>query len=167
MHPDWLGEPFASKNNKLSITRKVQKRLLAEAQEAFPYEYSALLTGRGAAITSHIPMTAAAPDKHAFAWDGPAFLRALAAIREANVQWLGVLHTHPHSPPIPSTRDVRGWHYPQLSYWIVGLADKEPQWRAYRWSDGAFAQIPYAVTEETGDTRACSDAASSSFPKNS
>jgi len=149
MYPDWLGEPFASKDIKLSLTRKVQKRLLAEAQEAFPYEYSAMLTGRGAAITGHIPMTAAAPDKHAFSWDGPALLRALAAIRQTNVQWLGVLHTHPHSPPIPSPSDHRGWHYPQLSYWIVSLAGPKPQWRAYQWIEGSFEQRAYTITDET------------------
>lgn len=148
MSPDWLGAPFAFKNNKLSLTRKVHKRLLAEAQEAFPYEYSALLIGRGTAITDHIPMPSPKMDMHTFSWDGSAFLRALAIIREANLQWLGVLHTHPHTPPIPSQSDCDSWHYPSLSYWIVSLASSEPEWRAYQWMEGKFEPRSYTVTEE-------------------
>lgn len=148
MPPKWLGEPFAFKDNKLSLTRKVHKRLLAEAQEAFPYEYSALLIGNGATITDHIPMTGSSMDLHAFSWDGPAFLRALAFIREANMQWLGVLHTHPQTPPVPSQSDRDGWHYPSLSYWIVSLAGTEPLWRVYQWQDGIFLQRSYTITEE-------------------
>ncbi|MDF2684364.1 MAG: peptidase [Brevibacillus sp.] len=149
MSPDWLGEPFAFKNNKLSLTRKVHKRLLSEAQEAFPYEYSALLIGRGTAITDHIPMTLSKMDMHTFSWDGADFLRALAIIREANRQWLGVLHSHPHTAPIPSQSDCDGWHYPSLSYWIVGLASSVPEWRAYQWMQGKFELRSYTVTEET------------------
>lgn len=149
MFPDWLGEPFAFKNNKLSMTRKVHKRLLAEAQEAFPYEYSALLTGRDATITDHICMTSPAVDMHAFSWDGPAFLRALASIRQNRLQWLGVLHTHPHSPPLPSPSDCSGWHYPSLSYWIVSLAGSEPEWRAYQWKEGGFVPQPYTITDDS------------------
>lgn len=148
MSPDWLGEPFAFKNNKLSLTRKVHKRLLAEAQEAFPYEYSAMLIGRGAAITDHIPMTSPTMDMHTFSWDGTAFLRALSIIRKANLQWLGILHTHPHTPPLPSLSDCNGWHYPSLSYWIVSLALSEPEWRAYQWKDGGFELRSYTITEE-------------------
>ncbi|QRG66895.1 Mov34/MPN/PAD-1 family protein [Brevibacillus choshinensis] len=148
MTPNWLGEPFAFKDNKLSLTRKVHKRLLAEAQEAFPYEYSALLIGQKAAITDHIPMTGSTLDKHAFSFDGPGFLRAIALIRESNMQWLGVLHTHPHTLPVPSQRDRDGWHYHSLSYWIVSLCGSEPLWRMYQWQDGDFQQRSYTITEE-------------------
>ncbi|NRS17624.1 M67 family metallopeptidase [Brevibacillus sp. HB1.4B] len=166
-NPAWLGEPFAIKDNKIFLTKKVAKRLLAEAQEAFPYEYSALLAGRGATITACVPMPVS-PDKHVFAWDGKTFLQGLQYIRKHNLQWLGVLHTHPHTPPIPSTRDIAGWHYPTLSYWIVGLASEQPEWRVYQWvqdgSCGSFAARDYTLTEVDCDDEETND---SSAPKNS
>lgn len=149
MNPRWLGEPFAFKDNKLCLARKVHKRLLAEAQEAFPYEYSALLTGRGTIITGHIPMSSAGKSLHTFTWDGAAFLKALTTIRESDLQWLGVLHSHPSSPPIPSRRDSDEWHYPSLSYWIVSLASSQPQWRVYQWQNGAFEARSYTVIDAT------------------
>lgn len=148
MYHELLGKPFSFKDTKLCLARKVAKRLLAEAQEALPYEYSALLTGRGTTITGFLPMPSA-PDMHAFSWDGAAFLRALHEIRQAGVEWLGVLHTHPHSPPVPSASDRSGWHYPTLSYWILGLASATPEWRAYQWTDGAFIERPYAIIDVT------------------
>ncbi|MGG1660543.1 Mov34/MPN/PAD-1 family protein [Brevibacillus sp. NRS-1366] len=164
MLPDWLGEPFASKDNKLYLTRKVAKRLLSEAQEAFPYEYSALLTGRGSTISGYLSMPHN-HDKHAFAWEGPTFLRALQKIRQTNIQWLGVLHTHPHTPPLPSTSDHSGWHYPMLSYWILGLAAHQPEWQLYQWTNGAFEQRSYTIIDDSCSAGFAS--ASSLSPKNS
>ncbi|RNB61233.1 M67 family peptidase [Brevibacillus gelatini] len=162
---NWLGEPFASKNSKIFLDRKVAKRLLYAAQEAFPYEYSALLIGKGATITDFLSMPISA-DKHAFSWDGPAFFKAIGDIRKRHLQWLGVLHTHPHTAPIPSARDVAGWHYPSLSYWIVSLALDVPDWRVYQWQDGGFVGRDYTLTDatEVADT---SSADSASSPKNS
>lgn len=162
---NWLGEPFASKNSKIFLDRKVAKRLLYAAQEAFPYEYSALLIGKGATITDFISMPISA-DKHAFSWDGPTFFKSISDIRQRHLQWLGVLHTHPHTAPIPSARDVAGWHYPSLSYWIVSLALDVPDWRVYQWQDGGFVGRDYTLTDatEVADT---SSADSVSSPKNS
>lgn len=149
MYADLFGDPFAFKNTKLCLARKVSKRLLAEAQEAFPYEYSALLTGRETTITGYLSMPQTTSDRHSFAWDGAAFVQALHKIREANVQWIGVLHTHPHSRPTPSIRDQNGWHYPSLSYWILGLASTTPEWRVYQWADSSFVERPYTIKDVT------------------
>ena len=149
MYTNLLGNPFAFKDTKLCLGKKVAKRLLDEAQETFPYEYSALLCGRGATITRHIAMPAGSPDLHSFSWEGPAFLQALRQIEESGLQWLGVLHTHPHTPPLPSERDAAGWHYPTLSYWIVGMASAVPEWRLYQWKHGQFVQRPYLLADVT------------------
>jgi len=149
MYENLLGNPFAFKDTRLCLAKKVAKRLLDEAQETFPREYSALLCGRDAAITHHIPMPAASSDLDSFSWEGPVFLKALRQIEQANLQWLGVLHTHPRTPPVPSARDVAGWHYPTLSYWIVSLAFAPPEWRLYQWRDGRFVQRPYLLADVT------------------
>jgi proteasome lid subunit RPN8/RPN11 len=149
MYDDLVGSPFANRNAALSLDRNTAKRLLAEAQEAFPYEYSALLTGRGAAVTGYLPMLSAAHGRHAFSWDAPSFFQALARVRQAGVQWVGVLHSHPTTPPVPSEADLSGWHYPQLAYWILGLAGSVPDLRLYQWSDGRFVERSYALADVT------------------
>lgn len=150
MNLELLGEPFAFKNTKLSLERKVAEHLLDEAQKAWPYEYSALLCGQQATITRHLAMPTSMADMHSFGWDGPSLIRALNIIRESRLQWLGVLHTHPHTPPLPSPRDAAGWHYPALSYWILGMeTPATPSWRVYQWQDGVFVERTYCITDVT------------------
>ncbi len=143
-----LGHPFANKNTRLFLAGKVAKRLLAEAQEAFPCEYSALLAGRDATVTAHLPLRPEMQARHVFRWDGHSLLRALREIREADLQWLGVIHSHPHSPPIPSRADAQGWHYPELSYWILSLHADKPDLRVYQWGVGAFRECSFVLTQE-------------------
>lgn len=146
MFPDILGEPFANKDTKLSIDGKVVKRLFAEGKEALPNEYSALLAGDGAHITRHFPASPAGMTMHTFAWDGPALISALADMRKERAAWLGVLHTHPRSQPIPSRADLAGWHYPALSYWILSFPSGVPDLRVYQLADGRFIQREYEIT---------------------
>ncbi|CAM5782591.1 MULTISPECIES: Mov34/MPN/PAD-1 family protein [Brevibacillus] len=145
MFPDLLGEPFGFKHTKTCLDRKVAKRLLAEAKETFPLEYSALLVGHKASITGHIPMPSAHHTTDAFRWDGSAFFQALQIIRQRELQWLGVLHSHPTAPPVPSAADHRGWHYPQLGYWILGLAGDDPELRLYQWEGGSFLERTFQL----------------------
>jgi proteasome lid subunit RPN8/RPN11 len=145
MFPGILGEPFANKDTKLSIDGKVVKRLFTEGKEALPYEYSALLAGNGTFITCHFP-SSAGMTMHSFTWDGPALFSALAAMRKEQAAWLGVLHTHPHSLPVPSQADIAGWHYPALSYWILSFPSGLPDLRVYQLTAGRFIQREYEIT---------------------
>jgi proteasome lid subunit RPN8/RPN11 len=145
MLPGILGEPFANKDTKLSIDGKVVKRLFSEGKEALPYEYSALLAGNGASITRHFPAPAAGLTMHSFAWDGPALFSALAAMHKEGTVWLGVLHTHPHSLPVPSQADIAGWHYPALSYWILSFPSGLPDLRVYQLAEGGFVRRAYEI----------------------
>jgi proteasome lid subunit RPN8/RPN11 len=149
MFPDVLGNPFANKNTRLCLDGKVEKRLLTEAKEAFPYEYSALLAGRGAAVTHYVAMPAANHSRDSFHWDGPVLIHALRTIRKSGLQWLGVLHSHPRSPAVPSSADRAGWHYPELSYWILSLSGEAPDLRVYQWEDGDFHERSYAACDSS------------------
>ncbi|CAJ1001405.1 MULTISPECIES: Mov34/MPN/PAD-1 family protein [Bacillales] len=155
MYDDLIGRPFASQNQGLSFDRHTAKRLLAEAQEALPYEYSALLTGHGSMVTGYLPMRSSSHGRNSFSWDAPSFFQALASVRKAGVQWVGILHSHPTSPPVPSKADQIGWHYPQLAYWILSFAGGMPDLRLYQWSDGRFVERPYTladIAESVGST---------------
>jgi proteasome lid subunit RPN8/RPN11 len=145
MRPDLLGNPFRNKHTRLQIDGKVVKRLCADGREALPDEYSALLAGHGSVITHCFPHPPEGRYRHAFAWEGEILLRTLSAIREAGLQWLGVLHTHPATPPVPSAADRDGWHYPSLGYWILSFAGGHPDLRLYQMEDGRFHERDYDV----------------------
>ncbi len=145
MFPAVLGEPFASKDTKLLIDGKVVKRLVTEGREALPNEYSALLAGHGSHISHHWPAPRIGNEPHRFAWSGPALMEGLRFFHQAGLAWLGVIHTHPSTPPLPSPIDCDGWHYPSLSYWILSFAGREPELAVYQMVDGRFVTHPYTL----------------------
>lgn len=141
-----FGNPFASPTATLQMKSDVYHRLVAEGKAAHPYEYSALLAGRDSTVTLHLPAPQSEATLHTFAWSGPTLLTSLRLIQEAGLQWVGVFHTHPASPAIPSSSDLAGWHYPALSYWIASLLQPDsPDVRAYQFVDGRFVLKPYTV----------------------
>ncbi|WP_134684178.1 M67 family metallopeptidase [Brevibacillus migulae] len=146
MFPHLIGTPFSQSDHPLTLHGQVQKRLFTAGKEALPHEYSALLAGNGATISHLFDNPSAFRERHRFAWEGPPFLHALRSIKEADLEWLGVVHTHPLTPPVPSPSDLAGWHYPTLSYWILSLADPtQPSLVLYQWEQGRFIERPYVI----------------------
>lgn len=146
MDPDLIGHPFAPAYKELTITREVIKRLFHDGKEALPYEFSALLAGQDAAITHCFANPGSQIAPHTFVWEGRPFIQALRLIQDAGLQWLGVVHTHPLTPPVPSARDLAGWHYPQLSYWIISLARQDcPRLQLFQLQGGRFVPRPYTI----------------------
>ncbi|GAA4713175.1 Mov34/MPN/PAD-1 family protein [Brevibacillus fulvus] len=145
MLTDLLGDPFANKDTKICIDRKVLKHLLAEAESALPFEYSALLAGRANAISQFVAAPAASRQPAAFVWEGPDFFASLRKIKADGLLWQGVLHTHPATLPLPSTADRQGWHYPMLSYWILSFPGGKADLRLYRYSGNRFVQHDYEI----------------------
>lgn len=148
MYPDLIGNPFSHAPGQITISPDVIKRLFSAGKEAFPYEYSAILAGRGSSITHCFHNRPDTWERHQFAWVGPCFIQTLRSIREADLQWLGVVHTHPHTPAIPSAADRNGWHYPALSYWILSLVDENrPELMLYQKEEnGSFSPRPYTIS---------------------
>ncbi len=140
-----IGNPFANKNTKLLIDRKVVQRLFAEGQEALPKEYSAMLAGHGPHVTKHFAAPLSDTDSRTFAWSGPSLIGALRDMRAEGLEWIGVFHTHPTTPAVPSSADRLGWHYPTLGYWIASLEKAEPTLCLYQMADGVFIPRPFVI----------------------
>ncbi|MGD8190896.1 Mov34/MPN/PAD-1 family protein [Brevibacillus ginsengisoli] len=146
MFDQLIGNPFTSETSPLQIDSQVLHRLLIEGQAAFPHEYSALLAGHHSIATMHLPAPQSEASLHTFAWSGPTLLASLRRIQEAGLQWIGVFHTHPTSPAIPSSADLAGWHYPTLGYWIASLQHPEnPEVLAYQLINGRFISKAYTI----------------------
>jgi proteasome lid subunit RPN8/RPN11 len=72
-------------------------------------------------------------------------IAALSRMHKEGHRWLGVLHTHPAAPPVPSSLDQTHWHYPQLSFWILSFSGEQPELRAYQWHSGRFQLRPFEL----------------------
>lgn len=128
-------------------------QILAHAKEADPSECCGLISGSddGAAHTI-FPLRNVAADKTVSYEAAPEDLfAAQRQMRECDEQLLAIYHSHPRSAePAPSETDVRLAYYPQATYFIIGLAGKEPVMRAFRISerDERWEQVEYEIAGE-------------------
>ena len=68
----------------------------------------------------------------------------IAADDAGQVVW-GIVHSHPHSPAVPSATDTGLALYPDAIHLLVTLAGGEPEVRAWRIADGVAGELPLAA----------------------
>lgn len=67
------------------------------------------------------------------------------AIERDGLKLLAIFHSHPHSPPRPSAKDMELAFYPDAFYLIVSLMHEEPEARVFRMIDGAVQEAELAL----------------------
>jgi aspartate racemase len=73
----------------------------------------------------------------------------LAAVDEIDRKswWLGAIyHSHPTSPAVPSSTDLREANWPDALMIIVSLQHDQPDVRAYRTTRQSFTEVPIVIT---------------------
>jgi len=72
-----------------------------------------------------------------YAMDPKEQFLAFRAMHQQGWELVGIYHSHPHSEAYPSATDIRLAYYPDVTYLIVSLEQKEcPKIRAFRVMDG-------------------------------
>jgi [CysO sulfur-carrier protein]-S-L-cysteine hydrolase len=127
------------------IDMKILDRMVSHARKAAPLECCGLLAGRKDHTTMIRPMTNEAASRTAFFVPPKELFDFFRWLRTSDLELTGIYHSHPSSPPVPSEKDERDFHYRQVAYWIVSLADRDPDVRCYRWSKMGFEEIEFEV----------------------
>ncbi len=115
--------------------------MVAHARAWAPNEACGLIAGVGEVVTKVYQLVNADPGPHRFTID-PA--EQFAAWQDADANgWeiVGVFHSHPAAPPIPSPSDIAGGGDPVWVNVIVGVEDDRIAVRAYRYVDGAALSV--------------------------
>lgn len=59
---------------------------------------------------------------------------------------LGIYHSHPTSPAVPSGIDLKQAYYPEALYFVVSLADSvQPEVKAFRIVEGEISEEEIAI----------------------
>lgn len=91
----------------LRLGPDVDQALRAHAERAWPEECCGALLGDGAAVLVVLPLENAAGDRRrGFLVSARDSLRVAAEAEARGLQWLGVYHSHPDAPAVPSAADV-------------------------------------------------------------
>lgn len=109
---------------KLYLPGALRAELFARALATPEVEVCGMLGGRGERALTHYPLDNVDPlPALRFFVDPRGQLRAMQAMRGRDEALVGIYHSHPASPALPSAHDREFAAYPGVAYLIVSLAD--------------------------------------------
>ena len=124
------------------IMRELLERMLAEARRSPRAECCGLLAGRNGVMTAIFPAANALASDTAFEIAPAELFRLFREMRAAGFEHLGIYHSHPAGPNVPSTRDIENAFYPDAVYFILSPLPDAPQpVRAFHIRDGAATEL--------------------------
>jgi proteasome lid subunit RPN8/RPN11 len=129
----------------MRISRELYDQMVEHAKADAPNECCGMIaTQDGEAVTVYQAENAAASPLR-YEIDGAEQFRIQMAIDDAGHDLGAIYHSHTRSAPIPSQTDINLAFYPDTLYVIVGLANGDPEVRAYEIRDGQVAEAELQV----------------------
>lgn len=131
------------------IAYSVARQIAVHALSAAPSEACGLLAGTRERICRAIPLhnAADAPDKQ-FRLEPEEQLKALKALDAEELGWVGVYHSHPNSPPIPSPKDIATAVDSGLLQLIVSLEGARPKLKLWQVEGSSARPLALALDSD-------------------
>ena len=126
------------------LSREAARTILQHARQERPRECCGLLVGARGRIAMAVPMRNLARGRTRYQVDPAGHIALQRALRvlEPSMSILGVYHSHPHGPAVPSETDVAEALYPDWIHVIIGLADRRPQLRTFVIKGDMVRELP-------------------------
>jgi [CysO sulfur-carrier protein]-S-L-cysteine hydrolase len=121
--------------------------LVEHSWSDFPYEVCGLLGVRPDGTCVHYPIENAERSMTYYVMEPKPLLRAMREIEDEG--WgLAIYHSHTHTQAYPSATDIRLAAYPEATYLIVTLQDRDhPDIRAFSIVDGEVTEKDVIVRD--------------------
>jgi proteasome lid subunit RPN8/RPN11 len=131
----------------LRIDRATWRALVEHAEADFPFEVCGLLGIEDDGAIRHFPIDNAERSMTYYVMDAKQMLRAMREIEDDELE-LVIYHSHTHTHAYPSATDIRLAAYPEATYAIVTLQDRDaPAVRAFRIHDGEVTERSVELVE--------------------
>ena len=130
------------------LPRSIHDEMVAHSLEDRPYEVCGLLAGQGGAITRAFRARNKEQSAVRYEIDPKDLIRLFREMDDADLELLGIYHSHTHTQAYPSATDIRLAYYPDALYFIVSLMDERaPHVRAFRIVEGQVSEEPIEVQD--------------------
>ena len=130
------------------LPRSIHDEMVAHALEDRPYEVCGLLAGQGGAITRAFRARNKEQSAVRYEIDPKDLIRLFREMDDADLELLGIYHSHTHTQAYPSATDIRLAYYPDALYFVVSLMDERaPYVRAFRIVEGQVSEEPIEIEE--------------------
>ncbi len=132
---------------RLVIGRRLLQQVLEHCLEEKPVEACGILAGKGGRVTCAYAADNARRSTVFYEVDPEQQEEALRRIAERGEELLGIYHSHPRAPAVPSKSDIaHAVHYPDAIRLIVSL-DGPTEVGAFRIADGRVEEVPLQILE--------------------
>ncbi len=131
----------------MRIASELYEEIIAHARSEAPHECCGMVASRGDhAVKVHRATNHAESPSLGYRFDGAEqFKIQISEIEDAGLEMGAIYHSHTRSAPYPSQADINLAFYPDVLYVIVGLAEEDPDVRAYTIRDGQVAEAELVV----------------------
>jgi [CysO sulfur-carrier protein]-S-L-cysteine hydrolase len=130
------------------LDRRTWEVLVDHARSDAPFEVCGLLGVRPDGELLHYPIENVERSMTYYSMDGRQLLRAMREIEDEGYG-LAIYHSHTHTQAYPSATDIRLAAYPEATYLIVTLQDRDhPDIRGFDIIDGVVTEKPVVVRDE-------------------
>jgi len=125
---------------RLVLGAEFRRQIVEHARAERPNECVGLLAGRGEVVERVHPIAneAKSPTRF-FAAEG--LFEPMRAMRAAGLELIGIYHSHPDSPAVPSVRDREENYYPDAVHVIVSLEGDEAEVRGWRLAEDGAEEV--------------------------
>jgi proteasome lid subunit RPN8/RPN11 len=136
-----------------SLPASIREAIVAQARADYPNESCGLIVGNlpaadGGRALRYEPARNKAASPYRYELDPEDLLRLTIATDDADEVFWGIVHSHTHTPAVPSPTDIGLAFYPDALYVLVSLANDErdprsggPGVRAWRIVDGVTHEV--------------------------
>jgi proteasome lid subunit RPN8/RPN11 len=128
----------------LAFPRLLYDQMLAHVLSDPALERCGLLSGQDGMVKRVWPVPNALQSPVAYRMDGPEFAEAMIG---CEFEPLGIFHSHPAGPPVPSPTDMAEAAYPESIYVVISLQTTPPSVRAFTIVDGRVSEMAIDITE--------------------
>ncbi|MFS0555255.1 Mov34/MPN/PAD-1 family protein [Brevibacillus sp. 179-C9.3 HS] len=127
------------------MTRDVRDEIIRDSLEKKPNETCGLLSGRNGMAQTVWRMENTLKSPVAFAMDPRQIQQVFHKMALRGEQLVGIYHSHPTAPAIPSPEDIAYCHYPEVAYLIVSLSSPQPVLGCFRIEGSWARKYPFTV----------------------
>ena len=107
------------------LTRELAGKIIEHCRKELPNEACGILAGNRGEVKKIYEMTNTGKSPARFFMDAQEQFKVMKDMRNSNLEMIGIYHSHVASRAYPSAHDIEMAFYPDASYVIVSLRDKE------------------------------------------
>ena len=125
----------------LYLSKEKAKELVEHSERESPNEACGILAGNDGKVEKVYQMTNTDKSPKTFIMDPKEQLNVMKEIRDLGMKMVGIYHSHIETEAYPSAHDVELAFYPESSYIIISIKDKNnPTVRSFRIIQGKISE---------------------------